>query len=88
MQTAAIKIINEVLALKTKIELQILEYHPENSGDSIPCKMKEFEAHFTEGMGDAEFRKQFGHLLLDFFILRKKLSGSFRKTAEKGKPAE
>ena len=86
--TDAVKIINELIGLKTKIELQILESHPENTGDSLPRKMKEFEAHFTETMGDVEFRTKFGHLLLDFFILRKKLSGSFRKIAEKGKPAE
>jgi hypothetical protein len=81
--TDAIKIINEVTALKTKIELQILEHHPENTGDSISNKMKEFEAHFAETMNDVEFRKEFGHLLLDFFILKKKLSDSFRKTTAK-----
>jgi Fe-S-cluster containining protein len=81
--TDAIKIINEVTALKTKIELQILEHHPENTGDSISNRMKEFEAHFAETMNDVEFRKEFGHLLLDFFILKKKLSDSFRKTTAK-----
>ena len=45
--TDAIKIIDEVIALKTKIEQQILENHPENTGDSLPQKMKEFEAHFA-----------------------------------------
>lgn len=81
--TDAIKIINGVIALKTKIELQILEHHPENMGDSIHNKMKEFEAYFAETMNDVEFRKKFGHLLLDFFILKKKLSDSFRKTTAK-----
>ena len=79
----AIKIINDVVALKTKIEAQILENQLENAGDSLPLKMKEFEAHFAETMSDVEFRKNFGHILLDFFILKKKLSASFRKINEK-----
>ena len=79
----AIKMINEVIALKMKIELQILEHHPKNNGDSLPRKMKEFETHFAETMNDVEFRKKFGHILLDFFILKKKLSDSFRKATAK-----
>jgi len=81
--TDAIKIINEVTVLKAKIEKQILEYHPENTGDSLPHKMKEFEAHFVETMNDVQFRKKYGKMLLDFFILKKKLSDSFRKSNAK-----
>ena len=86
--TDAIKIINEVIALKAKIESQILEHHPENKGDSLPRKMKEFNLHFAETMNDVEFRKKLGHILLDFFILKKKLSDSFRKITANSKHLE
>ncbi len=75
--TDAIKTINEVLALKMKIELQLLEHHPENEGDSLPGIMKEFKAHFGSTVSDIEFRKKYGRILLDFFLLNKILNKSF-----------
>jgi Fe-S-cluster containining protein len=75
----AMKIINETITLKTKIESQLLEYHPENTGDRLPSKMKEFNAHFAGTMSDVEFRRKYGKILLDFFMLNKILNDSFRK---------
>ncbi|NQV02398.1 MAG: YkgJ family cysteine cluster protein [Bacteroidia bacterium] len=81
--TDALKVVDETLALKAKIESQLSEHHPKNGGDSLPRKMKEFNAHFPETMSEVEFRKKYGKMLLDFFILNKKLSGSFRKSRGK-----
>lgn len=76
----ALKTINEVIALKTRIESQILEHHPENKGDSLPRKLKQFKLHFADAMNDVEIRKKFGYIFLSYFILNMKLSTSFKKT--------
>jgi len=81
--TEAIKTIDEVITHRTKVELNIMKHHPENTGVSITQKMKAFEKHFTGMMDEVEFRKKFGRLLLDIFILKKKLSDSFRKSTTK-----
>jgi hypothetical protein len=72
------KIIDQVTELKSKIEQQLLEYHPENKGDSIIDKMKEFNACFKETMSGEEFRKKFGNMVLDYFILNKVLNNKFK----------
>jgi hypothetical protein len=74
----AMKIIDQVTELKSKIEQQLLEYHPENKGDSIIDKMKEFNACFKETMSGEEFRKKFGNMVLDYFILNKVLNNKFK----------
>jgi hypothetical protein len=79
----ALKVIEDVIRLKAKIEQQLLEDHPENTGDSLSRKMAGFTTHFTSAMGEVEFRKKFGKLLLDFFILNKILSTSFKKNTQK-----
>ena len=78
----AMKIIDDTIALKTKIESQLLEHYPESTGDRLPSKMKEFNSHFTGTMSDVEFRRKYGIILLDFFMLKKKLNESFRKMPE------
>lgn len=79
----AMKIIDDVITLKTKIELHLLELYPENTGDTLPVKMEEFKAHFAKTMSDVEFRKKYGRILLDFFVLNKILNESFRKSHAK-----
>ena len=81
--TDAMKIIDDTIALKTKIELQLLEHHPENTGDTLPVKMEEFKAHFAGDMSDVEFRRKYGKIILNFFMLNKILNESFRKNPEK-----
>ncbi len=75
----ALKIINEVIDMKTNIESQILEHHPENTGDSLPRKLKEFQLHFAHTMSEVETRRKFGQLFLSYFMLKKKLSDSFMR---------
>ena len=74
----ATKIIVELAALKTKIEQQLLEYHPENKGDSLRDKMKEFNSHFQGTMSEAEFRKKYGKMVLDYFMLKRVLNNKFK----------
>ena len=72
------KIIDGVTVLKTKIENQLLVHHPENLGVTLPAKMKEFNAHFKETMSAIEFRKKYGKLVLDYYILNEILDKKFR----------
>ena len=41
----AMKISDQVTELKTKIEHQLLEHHPEDKGASLSAKMKEFNTN-------------------------------------------
>lgn len=79
----AMKIINDTIALKAKIELQLLEHQLENKEDPLHSKMNEFNTHFAGTMTEVEFRQKYGKMHLDFYRLNKKLSESFRKTPEK-----
>ncbi len=79
----AMKVVNETVSLRTKIESQLLEHHPENTGDSLLRKMKEFNAQFAGTMSEVEFRRKYGKLLLAFFILTKILNESFRRRLTK-----
>jgi hypothetical protein len=73
----AIKIIGDTMALRRKVVLQLQAHYPENTGNSLSCQMKEFKAHFSDKMSDVDFRKKFGQLLLDYFILKKKIAETF-----------
>jgi hypothetical protein len=74
----AMKIIDQTTELKTKIENQLLVHHPENMGDSLPAKMTEFNACFKETMSGEEFRKKYGKMVLDYFMLNKVLNNKFK----------
>ncbi|MEI6137638.1 MAG: YkgJ family cysteine cluster protein [Mariniphaga sp.] len=74
----AMKNIDDVTGLKTKIENQLFKYHPENKGDSLTAKMKEFNSHFKGTMSEAEFRKKYGKMVLDYFILNEILDNKFK----------
>ncbi len=78
---AAMKIIVDVIKLKTRIEHQLLEYHPGNKGDSLPAKMKEFKSHFQGMMSEVEYRKKFGELLLNIFVLNTMLQNKFKSNS-------
>ena len=71
--------ISETLALKTKVELQILKAHPDNKGMTIHQKMDEFSTYFSDKMNEMEIRKEFGQILLDYRILKMKLEKTFKK---------
>jgi uncharacterized protein len=75
---SAMKIIVDVFTLKTKIEHQLLEYHPTNKGDSLSAKMKEFNFCFQGIMSEVEYRKKYGELLLNFFVLNTILRNKFK----------
>ena len=72
------KIIDDVTVLKANIEKQLYEYHPDNTACSLPVKMKEFNAHFRGTMSEIEFRKKYGKLVLDYYILNEILDKKFR----------
>ena len=75
----ALALIHEVTVLKLKLEEQIMERHPGNSGKSTIEKINEFKKHFTSIMPEAEFKISFGLLLLDIYIFRRKTSLLFKE---------
>ncbi len=79
----ALKVANNTLALKEKIELQLMEQYPENLGDSYRCKIENFNKQHAEAKDGVAFRKKYGEILLNIFIMNKILNESFRKTPEK-----
>ena len=74
----AMKIIVDITRLKTKIEQQLSEYQPDNKGNSLRSKMKDFNSHFKGTMGEVEFRKKYGKMVLDYFILNEILDNKFK----------
>jgi len=79
----ALKVVNNTLALKEKIELQLLESDPENIADSFNRKIKNFNKQHTEARDKGAFRKKNGKTLLDIFIMNKILSKTFRNSPDK-----
>ncbi len=75
--------INKAMALKTNLELQIMNLHPENESISIHHKIKEFSLYFSKSMSELEFRKEFGKILLDYRILKMQLQLTFKKDQTK-----
>ena len=74
----AMKIIVDVTALRTIIEQQLFEYYPENAGNTLSGKMKEFNSHFKGTMSEIEFRKKYGKMVLDYFMLNKVLDNKLK----------
>jgi hypothetical protein len=71
------KVIYDTMALREKIELQLLENDPENMGDSFRCKIENFNKQHTEAKDKVAFRKKNGNTLLDILKMNTKLSKSF-----------
>ncbi len=73
----ALRLICEVRDLRNKIEQSILEFWSDIPVRAISKMVKEFEVHHMKTMTPFEFRKKFGNILLDHFILKKKIRSGF-----------
>ena len=70
-------IILEVKVMRANIARAVCNEVPSLAGRSLPGKMAAFERHFGEKMPAVQFRKTFAVLLLDYFILNKRLKDHF-----------
>ncbi len=75
----AMKIIIDEIVQKTKIEHQLLEYHPENKGESLHGKMKEFNEYYAGTIQTGKnSEKSTEKMVLDYYMSNKIVQNKFK----------
>ena len=72
--SAAGEIIQEVKAMRASIDRAVGREVPALAGLALAEQMATFERHFDDKMPAVQFRKKFARLLLDYFVLNKRLN--------------
>ena len=81
---AAEEIVKEVKAMRAGIDRAVGHEVPALAGLSLGRQMAALERHFDGKMPVVEFRKSFARLLLDYFVLTKRLHDHFHQPKKSG----